>query len=73
MIGFVYSVFQFAALVGLMRKDKHLISHPKRDLFDFAMDQVCAPLVLLLLLFLGFFRIVQLPYVLYVMLIKEEE
>lgn len=43
MIGFVYSVFQFAALVGLMRKDKHLISHPKRDLFDFAMDQVCAP------------------------------
>ena len=42
MIGFVYSVFQFAALVGLMRKNKHLIPHPKRDLFDFTMDQVCA-------------------------------
>ena len=41
-IGFVYSVFQFAALVWLMRKNKHLIPHPKRDLFDFTMDQVCA-------------------------------
>jgi hypothetical protein len=41
-IGFVYSVFQFAALVGLMRNKQHLISHPKRGLFDFTMDQVCA-------------------------------
>nr|CAB3445506.1 unnamed protein product [Digitaria exilis] len=45
-IGFVYSVFQFAALVSLMRKDKHLISHPKRGLFDFAMDQVLAYLLI---------------------------
>jgi len=40
-IGFLYSVFQFVALVELMRRNKHLIPHPKRDLFDFTMDQVC--------------------------------
>jgi len=45
-IGFVYSVFQFAALVGLMRKNKHLIPHRKRDLFDFTMDQVLAYLLI---------------------------
>ncbi|XP_062224142.1 CASP-like protein 4A1 isoform X2 [Phragmites australis] len=38
-IGFVYSVFQFVALAELMRKNKHLIPHPKRDIFDFTMDQ----------------------------------
>ncbi|CAN6277491.1 unnamed protein product [Urochloa humidicola] len=45
-IGFVYSAFQFVALVGLMRNNKHLISHPKRDLFDFTMDQVLAYLLI---------------------------
>ncbi|TKW38129.1 hypothetical protein SEVIR_1G094000v4 [Setaria viridis] len=45
-IGFVYSVFQFAALVGLMRNNQHLISHPKRGLFDFTMDQVLAYLLI---------------------------
>jgi hypothetical protein len=45
-IGFVYSVFQFAVLVGLMRKNKHLVPHPKRDLFDFTMDQVLAYLLI---------------------------
>jgi hypothetical protein len=40
-IGFLYSVFQFVALAELMRTKKHLIPHPKRDLFDFTMDQVC--------------------------------
>jgi len=45
-IGFVYSVFQFAALVWLMRKNKHLIPHPKRDLFDFTMDQAMAYLLI---------------------------
>ncbi|CAN6242969.1 unnamed protein product [Urochloa humidicola] len=45
-IGFVYSAFQFIALIGLMRNNKHLISHPKRDLFDFTMDQVLAYLLI---------------------------
>ncbi|KAJ1277791.1 hypothetical protein BS78_04G030000 [Paspalum vaginatum] len=45
-IGFLYSIFQFAALAGLMRKNKHLIPHPKRDLFDFTMDQVLAYLLI---------------------------
>ncbi|CAL5060433.1 unnamed protein product [Urochloa decumbens] len=45
-IGFVYSAFQFVALVGLMRNNKHLISHSKRYLFDFTMDQVLAYLLI---------------------------
>ncbi|GJN18931.1 hypothetical protein PR202_gb06143 [Eleusine coracana subsp. coracana] len=45
-IGFVYSLLQFGALADLMRKNKHLIPHPKRDLFDFAMDQVLAYLLI---------------------------
>uniref|UniRef100_A0A0A9F4Y8 CASP-like protein n=1 Tax=Arundo donax TaxID=35708 RepID=A0A0A9F4Y8_ARUDO len=45
-IGFVYSVFQFVALAELMRKNMHLIPHPRRDLFDFAMDQVLAYLLI---------------------------
>jgi hypothetical protein len=49
-IGFLYSVFQFVALVELMRRNKHLIPHRKRGLFDFTMDQVYACLVSPLLL-----------------------
>ncbi|XP_066329235.1 CASP-like protein 4A1 [Miscanthus floridulus] len=45
-IGFLYSVFQFVALAELMRRNKHLIPHPKRDLFDFTMDQVLAYLLI---------------------------
>ncbi|KAK3155953.1 hypothetical protein QOZ80_2AG0100890 [Eleusine coracana subsp. coracana] len=45
-IGFVYSLLQFGALADLMRKNKHLIPHPKRDLFDFTMDQVLAYLLI---------------------------
>jgi len=45
-IGFIYSVFQFVALVELMRRNKHLIPHPKRDLFDFTMDQVLTYLLI---------------------------
>ncbi|XP_062218136.1 CASP-like protein 4A1 [Phragmites australis] len=45
-IGFLYSVFQFVALAVLMRKNKHLIPHPRRDLFDFTMDQVLAYLLI---------------------------
>uniref|UniRef100_A0A0A9FJS6 CASP-like protein n=1 Tax=Arundo donax TaxID=35708 RepID=A0A0A9FJS6_ARUDO len=45
-IGFVYSVFQFVALAELMRKNKHLIPYPRRDLFDFTMDQVLAYLLI---------------------------
>jgi hypothetical protein len=41
-VGFLYSVFQFVALAELMRRNTHLIPHPKRGLFDFTMDQVCA-------------------------------
>lgn len=41
-IGFVYSLLQFAVLAELIWKNKHLIPHPKRDLFDFTVDQVCA-------------------------------
>ncbi|AQK68244.1 CASP-like protein 4A1 [Zea mays] len=45
-VGFLYSVFQFVALAELMRRNKHLIPHPKRDLFDFTMDQVVAYLLI---------------------------
>lgn len=45
-IGFLYSVFQFVALVELMRRNKHLIPHRKRGLFDFTMDQVLAYLLI---------------------------
>jgi hypothetical protein len=41
-IGFIYSVLQFFMLAELMRKNRHLIPHPKRGIFDFFMDQVCA-------------------------------
>lgn len=61
-IGFIYSVFQFVVLAELMRRNKHLIAHPKRDLFDFTMDQVCLCLPrgrLYHLLFLDLFRAVQ--------------
>ena len=60
MIGFIYSVFQFVALVELMRRNKHLIPHPKRDLFDFTMDQVCLCLPRVAFTVLCFFRAVQL-------------
>ncbi|XP_066321165.1 CASP-like protein 4A1 [Miscanthus floridulus] len=45
-IGFLYSVFQFVALAEFMRRNKQLIPHPKRDLFDFTMDQVLAYLLI---------------------------
>nr|ACG35549.1 hypothetical protein [Zea mays] len=45
-VGFLYSVFQFVALAELMRRNTHLIPHPKRGLFDFTMDQVLAYLLI---------------------------